>query len=164
MACSRRRCLWKVSSARCSPRNSTLATLSLRLRPCQTVYSLCCQLMSGQQLPWHRQFADEYSPSSVSPKEGNSSAVIECFLRREDRRGLQNEMIDTIAITRGRGTEGVVTRWGVTRLPRKTHRGLRKVVIPTGTASSPAAAQSPYAHHTTPARLFQVTGPVSHGG
>lgn len=38
-----------------------------------------------------------------------------------------NEMIDTIAITKGRGTEGVVTRWGVTRLPRKTHRGLRKV-------------------------------------
>ena len=39
----------------------------------------------------------------------------------------QNDMIDTIAITKGRGTEGVVTRWGVTRLPRKTHRGLRKV-------------------------------------
>ena len=38
-----------------------------------------------------------------------------------------NEMLDTIAITKGRGTEGVVTRWGVTRLPRKTHRGLRKV-------------------------------------
>ena len=40
-----------------------------------------------------------------------------------------NEMIDTIAITKGRGTEGVVTRWGVTRLPRKTHRGLRKVCL-----------------------------------
>lgn len=39
----------------------------------------------------------------------------------------KDEMIDTIAITRGRGTEGVITRWGVTRLPRKTHRGLRKV-------------------------------------
>ena len=38
-----------------------------------------------------------------------------------------NEMIDTIAITKGKGTEGVITRWGVTRLPRKTHRGLRKV-------------------------------------
>ena len=38
-----------------------------------------------------------------------------------------NEMIDTIAITRGFGTQGVVQRWGVTRLPRKTHRGLRKV-------------------------------------
>ena len=42
----------------------------------------------------------------------------------------ENEMIDTIAITRGRGTEGVVTRWGVSRLPRKTHRGLRKASAP----------------------------------
>lgn len=39
----------------------------------------------------------------------------------------QNDMIDTISITKGKGFEGVVTRWGVTRLPRKTHRGLRKV-------------------------------------
>ncbi|PNH01788.1 60S ribosomal protein L3-1, partial [Tetrabaena socialis] len=38
-----------------------------------------------------------------------------------------NEMIDTIAITQGFGVQGVVQRWGVTRLPRKTHRGLRKV-------------------------------------
>lgn len=37
------------------------------------------------------------------------------------------EMIDVIGVTKGRGTDGVVTRWGVTRLPRKTHRGLRKV-------------------------------------
>merc|ERR1712100_857425 len=36
-------------------------------------------------------------------------------------------MIDTIAITKGKGYEGVVTRWGVTKLPRKTHKGLRKV-------------------------------------
>lgn len=39
----------------------------------------------------------------------------------------EDEMIDCIAITKGKGREGVVTRWGVTRLPRKTHRGLRKV-------------------------------------
>eukprot|EP01057_Protomagalhaensia_wolfi_P002146 Protomagalhaensia_wolfi_Nauph_80__2145@NODE_237_length_3080_cov_47_558040_g177_i0_p1_GENE_NODE_237_length_3080_cov_47_558040_g177_i0NODE_237_length_3080_cov_47_558040_g177_i0_p1_ORF_typecomplete_len394_score92_78Ribosomal_L3/PF00297_22/1_3e36_NODE_237_length_3080_cov_47_558040_g177_i010752256 len=39
----------------------------------------------------------------------------------------ENEMIDTIAITKGHGTQGVIKRWGVTRLPRKTHRGLRKV-------------------------------------
>jgi large subunit ribosomal protein L3e len=38
-----------------------------------------------------------------------------------------NEMIDCIGVTKGRGIDGVVTRWGVTRLPRKTHRGLRKV-------------------------------------
>jgi len=39
----------------------------------------------------------------------------------------ENEMVDTIAITRGKGTQGVVKRFGVARLPRKTHRGLRKV-------------------------------------
>lgn len=38
-----------------------------------------------------------------------------------------NEMIDVIGVTKGHGFEGVVTRWGVSRLPRKTHRGLRKV-------------------------------------
>jgi len=39
----------------------------------------------------------------------------------------QNDMIDTISITKGKGFAGVISRWGVTRLPRKTHRGLRKV-------------------------------------
>ena len=38
-----------------------------------------------------------------------------------------NEMIDTIGVTKGHGVEGVTTRWGTKRLPRKTHRGLRKV-------------------------------------
>ncbi|CAA2982342.1 60S ribosomal L3 [Olea europaea subsp. europaea] len=41
--------------------------------------------------------------------------------------GDKDEMIDIIGVTKGKGYEGVVTRWGVTRLPRKTHRGLRKV-------------------------------------
>jgi len=39
----------------------------------------------------------------------------------------QNEMIDVIGTTKGHGNEGVTARWGVSRLPRKTHRGLRKV-------------------------------------
>jgi large subunit ribosomal protein L3e len=39
----------------------------------------------------------------------------------------EGEVVDICSATRGHGYEGVVTRWGVTRLPRKTHRGLRKV-------------------------------------
>merc|ERR1719275_105098 len=39
----------------------------------------------------------------------------------------QDEMIDVIGVTKGHGFHGVITRWGCTRLPRKTHRGLRKV-------------------------------------
>jgi len=38
-----------------------------------------------------------------------------------------NEMIDVCGVSKGRGYDGVVTRWGCTRLPRKSHRGLRKV-------------------------------------
>jgi len=39
----------------------------------------------------------------------------------------QNDMIDVLGVTKGKGWTGVVSRWGVARLPRKTHRGLRKV-------------------------------------
>jgi large subunit ribosomal protein L3e len=38
-----------------------------------------------------------------------------------------DEMIDVIGVTKGHGYEGVTTRWGTKRLPRKTHKGLRKV-------------------------------------
>jgi len=38
-----------------------------------------------------------------------------------------NEMLDIIGVTKGKGFEGVITRWGTATLPRKTHRGLRKV-------------------------------------
>lgn len=39
----------------------------------------------------------------------------------------QDEMIDIIGATKGHGFEGVTHRWGTKKLPRKTHRGLRKV-------------------------------------
>jgi len=38
-----------------------------------------------------------------------------------------NEHIDILGVTKGHGYSGVINRWGVARLPRKTHRGLRKV-------------------------------------
>jgi len=37
------------------------------------------------------------------------------------------ETIDVIGMTKGHGFEGVTKRWGTTKLPRKTHKGLRKV-------------------------------------
>merc|ERR1719146_388806 len=38
-----------------------------------------------------------------------------------------NEMVDVIGVTKGHGNNGVTTRWGCTRLARKSHRGQRKV-------------------------------------
>lgn len=37
------------------------------------------------------------------------------------------ETIDIIGVTKGKGYTGVTKRWGVRKLPRKSHRGLRKV-------------------------------------
>ena len=39
----------------------------------------------------------------------------------------QNEMIDVIGVTKGKGFKGVTSRWHTRKLPRKTHKGLRKV-------------------------------------
>merc|ERR1711936_514536 len=37
------------------------------------------------------------------------------------------DALDVVGITKGKGCKGVVSRWGVSRLPRKTHRGNRRV-------------------------------------
>lgn len=39
----------------------------------------------------------------------------------------QDEMIDIIGVSKGHGFKGVTYRWGTKKLPRKTHKGLRKV-------------------------------------
>ncbi|XP_019957298.1 large ribosomal subunit protein uL3 [Paralichthys olivaceus] len=39
----------------------------------------------------------------------------------------QDEMIDVIGVTKGHGFKGVTSRWHTKKLPRKTHKGLRKV-------------------------------------
>jgi large subunit ribosomal protein L3e len=39
----------------------------------------------------------------------------------------QDEVVDVIGVTKGHGFEGVTHRWGTKKLPRKTHKGLRKV-------------------------------------
>merc|ERR1712147_132793 len=38
----------------------------------------------------------------------------------------QDEMIDVIGVTKGKGYKGVTSRWHTRKLPRKTHKGLRK--------------------------------------
>lgn len=66
----------------------------------------------------------------------------------------ENEMIDVLAVTKGHGFEGVTTRWGTRRLPRKTHKGLRKVACigawhpPRVSFSVARAGQHGYYHRT----------------
>mmetsp|Transcript_11715 Transcript_11715/g.14780 ORF Transcript_11715/g.14780 Transcript_11715/m.14780 type:complete len:391 (+) Transcript_11715:42-1214(+) len=66
----------------------------------------------------------------------------------------KDENIDVLGVTKGHGFEGVTTRWGVSRLPRKTHRGLRKVACigswhPARVSTTVArAGQNGYFHRT----------------
>ncbi|KAF9649594.1 hypothetical protein BDM02DRAFT_3142218 [Thelephora ganbajun] len=66
----------------------------------------------------------------------------------------QNENIDVIAVTKGHGFEGVTHRWGTKKLPRKTHKGLRKVACigawhPSKVMFSVARAGQNGYHHRT---------------
>ncbi|ORY76249.1 60S ribosomal protein L3 [Leucosporidium creatinivorum] len=66
----------------------------------------------------------------------------------------QNENIDIIGVTQGHGFEGVTHRWGTKKLPRKTHKGLRKVACigawhPSKVMYSVARAGQNGYHHRT---------------
>lgn len=66
----------------------------------------------------------------------------------------QDEMIDTIGVTRGHGFKGVTSRWHTKKLPRKTHKGLRKVACigawhPSRVAFTVARAGQKGFHHRT---------------
>ncbi|GAA47534.1 60S ribosomal protein L3 [Clonorchis sinensis] len=66
----------------------------------------------------------------------------------------QDEMIDVIGVTKGKGFKGVTSRWHTKKLPRKTHKGLRKVACigswhPARVGSTVArAGQKGYFHRT----------------
>jgi len=66
----------------------------------------------------------------------------------------ENERTDVVAVSKGHGFEGVIARWGVSRLPRKSHRGLRKVACigawhPSRVSYSVARAGQNGFHHRT---------------
>eukprot|EP01080_Neovahlkampfia_damariscottae_P001224 gene1224-11314_t len=63
---------------------------------------------------------------SVSEKLTFARSMMEKYLP-VDKVFSKDELIDVIAIDKGHGFTGVIKRWGVKKLPRKTHRGLRKV-------------------------------------
>jgi len=82
----------------------------------------------------------------------------------------EGEWVDTIGVTKGHGFEGVVTRWGVKRLPRKTHRGLRKVACigawhPASVGFYVARAGQRGYHHRTEKnkRIYRIGAKIEEG-
>ncbi|CAI8024651.1 60S ribosomal protein L3 [Geodia barretti] len=65
-----------------------------------------------------------------------------------------NEVVDVIGVTKGKGFKGVTSRWHCKKLPRKTHKGLRKVACigawhPSRVQFSVARAGQKGYHHRT---------------
>merc|ERR1712042_309989 len=66
----------------------------------------------------------------------------------------KDECIDVIGVTKGHGFKGVTSRWHTKKLPRKTHKGLRKVACIGAWHPSriqftvPRAGQKGYHHRT----------------
>merc|ERR1719329_2066001 len=63
---------------------------------------------------------------SIAEKVDFSNSLLEKMLAI-DSVFENNEILDTIAVTTGKGFKGVISRWHTKKLPRKTHKGLRKV-------------------------------------
>uniref|UniRef100_A0A348G691 60S ribosomal protein L3 n=1 Tax=Odontomachus monticola TaxID=613454 RepID=A0A348G691_ODOMO len=66
----------------------------------------------------------------------------------------RDEMIDVIGVTKGKGYKGVTSRWHTKKLPRKTHKGLRKVACigawhPSRVSFTVARAGQKGYHHRT---------------
>jgi len=80
----------------------------------------------------------------------------------------QDEMIDVIGVTKGHGFEGVTKRWGTRKLPRKTHKGLRKVACigawhPARVSTAvPRAGQLGYHHRTEVNKKIYRMGKAIH--
>jgi len=81
----------------------------------------------------------------------------------------KDDMIDVIGVTRGKGFEGVTTRWGCATLPRKTHRGLRRVACigawhPARVSWTVArAGQNGYSHRTVINKKIYRIGAAAKG-
>jgi large subunit ribosomal protein L3e len=79
----------------------------------------------------------------------------------------ENEMIDVLGVSKGHGFEGVTHRWGTKKLPRKTHKGLRKVACigawhPARVFFSVARAGQNGYHHRTEMnkKIYRIAGGV----
>merc|ERR1712077_61890 len=83
----------------------------------------------------------------------------------------KNEMIDMIGVTKGKGFKGVTSRWHTKKLPRKTHKGLRKVACigawhPSRIQFTVARAGQKGYHHRTEInkKIYDIRGGFPHYG
>lgn len=128
--CSKKKAYCKYAAHRATPEGKSEMAQQLQLLKdkCQVIRAICHTQIRKTPLVSKRAHIMEIQVNGGSVAEKVDFAV--GLMEQEVRLNTvfeEGEMVDIIGVTKGHGTEGVIHRWGVTRLPRKTHRGLRKV-------------------------------------
>jgi len=119
---------WSDASKAGSEESPMAAEINRAKKYCQVIRAICHTQVSKVKLGQKKAHLKEIQVNggSISDKVDFCTKLFEQEVKLADTFS-QDEMVDIIGATKGHGIAGVVTRWGVTRLPRKTHRGLRKV-------------------------------------
>merc|ERR1719221_2235707 len=93
---------------------------------CQVIRVICHTQVSKVKIGQKKAHIKEIQVNggNVAAKVDYAVKLFEQQVKVADVFG-QDEMIDIVGASKGKGLHGVVTRWGCTRLPRKTHRGPR---------------------------------------
>jgi large subunit ribosomal protein L3e len=151
---SKKKCFTKYAK-KYDTNNKMEAEIARAKKYCQVIRAICHTQIGLLKLRQKKAHLME-----IQINGGNTSAKVDfCTSMFEQKLPVgsvfeQDEMIDIIGVTQGHGNTGVTTRWGVTRLPRKTHRGLRKVACigawhPARVGfTTPRAGQNGYHHRT----------------
>jgi len=122
---------------------------------CQVIRALCHTQVSKAKIGQKKANIKEIqiNGGTTAQKVDFAMGLFEQEVKVADVLG-QDEMCDIIGVARGHGFNGVITRWGCSRLCRKSHRGLRKVAC-IGTwhparvqFQVPRAGQDGYHHRT----------------
>jgi len=135
------------------------------LKYCTTVRAIChtqVHLMGNLRTKKAHVMEVQVNGGSIGDKINFIKSQFEKDLKIDQVFG-PHEVIDVIGVTKGKGFTGVTKRWGVRKLPRKTHRGLRKVgCIGSWHPSKiqytiPRAGQCGYHHRTeTNKRIYRM--------
>lgn len=125
---SKRKCFTKYSE-KISKDPKAMELLLKRLKKYCSVIRVIChtqtKLMNNRTKKAHV-LEVQINGGSVSDKVDFAKGLLEKEVRVKDV--FSNfEMIDIIGVTKGHGFTGVIKRFGIRKLPRKTHRGLRRV-------------------------------------
>lgn len=125
---SKRKCFSKYGEKISKDAKATDVLIKRLKKYCSVIRVIChtqTKLLNSRTKKAHV-LEVQINGGSVSDKVDFAKGLLEKEIRVKEVFS-DYELIDIIGATKGHGFEGVIKRFGVRKLPRKTHRGLRRV-------------------------------------